>query len=89
MFAEILSAFAYAHQHGIIHRDIKPSNIFLDKDGHIKVMDFGIAQIISEVNSMETGHVSMGTPAFMSPEQVFGQPLDQRSDIYSLGVLFH
>ena len=50
MFAEILNAFSYAHQHGIIHRDIKPSNIFLDKEGHIKVMDFGIAQIISEAN---------------------------------------
>lgn len=88
MFAEILSAFSYAHQRGIIHRDIKPSNIFLGKDGHIKVMDFGIAQIISEVNK-ESGGSSMGTPAYMSPEQVFGQKLDQRSDIYSLGVLFH
>lgn len=89
MFAEILNAFSYAHQHGIIHRDIKPSNIFLDKDGHIKIMDFGIAQIISEVNSSEGGGSSMGTPAYMSPEQVYGQQLDQRSDVYSLGVLFH
>lgn len=89
MFAEILNAFSYAHQHGIIHRDIKPSNIFLDKDGHIKVMDFGIAQIISEANNNQGGGSSMGTPAYMSPEQVYGQPLDQRSDVYSLGVLFH
>lgn len=89
MFAEILNAFSYAHQHGIIHRDIKPSNIFLDKDGHIKIMDFGIAQIISEVNSSQGGGSSMGTPAYMSPEQVYGQKLAQRSDIYSLGVLFH
>lgn len=89
MFAEILNAFSYAHQHGIIHRDIKPSNIFLDKEGHIKVMDFGIAQIISEANSNEGGGSSMGTPAYMSPEQVYGQKLDQRSDVYSLGVLFH
>ena len=89
MFREILEAFSYAHQHGIIHRDIKPSNIFLDKDGHIKVMDFGIAQIISEAHDNEGGGSSMGTPAYMSPEQVYGQQLDQRSDIYSLGVLFH
>ena len=89
MFAEILNAFSYAHQHGIIHRDIKPSNIFLDKEGHIKVMDFGIAQIISEANSNDGGGSSMGTPAYMSPEQVYGQKLDQRSDVYSLGVLFH
>lgn len=89
MFAEILNAFSYAHQHGIIHRDIKPSNIFLDKEGHIKVMDFGIAQIISEANGNQGGGSSMGTPAYMSPEQVYGQKLDQRSDVYSLGVLFH
>ena len=90
MFTEILDAFSYAHQHGIIHRDIKPSNIFLDKEGHIKVMDFGIAQIVSEVSSTQGGAwKTMGTPAYMSPEQVYGQSLDQRSDIYSLGVLFH
>lgn len=89
MFAEILDAFSYAHKHGIIHRDIKPSNIFLDKQGHVKVMDFGIAQIISEVNGTQGNGTSMGTPAYMSPEQVYGQNLDQRSDIYSLGVLFH
>ena len=89
MFAEILNAFSYAHEHGIIHRDIKPSNIFLDKEGHIKVMDFGIAQIISDANGNLGGGSSMGTPAYMSPEQVYGQKLDQRSDVYSLGVLFH
>ena len=89
MITEILQAFSYAHQRGIIHRDIKPSNIFIDKEGHIKVMDFGIAQILSEVDNSERSWSSAGTPAYMSPEQVYGQPLDQRSDIYSLGVLFH
>lgn len=88
MMMEILSAFSYAHERGIVHRDIKPSNIFLDKEGHIKVMDFGIAQIMSEAVSSQAGSVA-GTPAYMSPEQVYGQKLDQRSDIYSLGVLFH
>lgn len=89
MFTEILNAFSYAHQHDIIHRDIKPSNILLDRNGHVKIMDFGIAQIISEVNEKTMGGMAMGTPAYMSPEQVYGQPLNQRSDIYSLGVLFH
>lgn len=88
MMTEILDAFSYAHSNGIVHRDIKPSNIFLDKEGHIKVLDFGIAQIVSEVNRTQ-GEQSMGTPAYMSPEQVYGLTLDQRSDIYSLGVLFH
>lgn len=93
MMAEILDAFSYAHSKGIIHRDIKPSNIFLDNEGHIKIMDFGIAQIIAE-SSLTPGMPNgggnvMGTPAYMSPEQVYGLMLDQRSDIYSLGVLFH
>lgn len=85
---EILDAFTYAHSHGIVHRDIKPSNIFLNNEGHIKVMDFGIAQIVSEASEENAGMV-MGTPEYMSPEQVYGKAIDQRSDIYSLGVLFH
>ncbi len=88
MMMEILDAFNYAHKRGVVHRDIKPSNIFLDTEGHIKILDFGIAQIVSEVNKTQGGQ-SIGTPAYMSPEQVYGQPLDRRSDIYSLGVLFH
>lgn len=88
MMCEILDAFSYAHKHGIVHRDIKPSNIFINSEGHIKVMDFGIAQILSEVGAGGAGPV-MGTPEYMSPEQVFGHTIDQRSDIYSLGVLLH
>lgn len=88
MFCEILDAFSYAHEHGIVHRDIKPSNIFINSEGHIKVMDFGIAQILSEVDGGKAGPV-MGTPEYMSPEQVFGHTIDHRSDIYSLGVLLH
>lgn len=88
MMKEILSAFTYAHSRGIVHRDIKPSNIFLNQEGHVKVMDFGIAQIVSESSNSES-NVVMGTPEYMSPEQVYGKAIDQRSDIYSLGVLFH
>lgn len=83
---QILDAFAYAHEHKMVHRDIKPSNIIVTKDGHIKILDFGIAQIISE--SAEHSN-SDGTPAYMSPEQVHNRPVDIRSDIYSLGVVFY
>ena len=88
LLCEILDAFSYAHKKGIVHRDIKPSNIIIQDDGHIKVMDFGIAQIISESNSEQSGMV-MGTPTYMSPEQVYGKSVDARSDIYSLGVLIY
>jgi len=89
MMCEILNAFAYAHGRGIIHRDIKPSNIYINKEGHIKILDFGIAQIISEVDKSVGMLSSGGTPEYMSPEQVLDRDIDIRSDIYSLGVLFH
>ena len=88
LICEILDAFSYAHSKGIVHRDIKPSNIIIQDDGHIKVMDFGIAQIVSEANVTESQYV-MGTPTYMSPEQIYGKNVDVRSDIYSLGVLIH
>lgn len=84
---EILDAFEYAHSKGVVHRDIKPANIIIQDDGHVKIMDFGIAQIVSESN--ETQARVMGTPAYMSPEQIYGRNVDVRSDIYSLGVLIH
>lgn len=85
---EILEAFAYAHSRGIVHCDIKPSNIVIQDDGHVKVMDFGIAQIVSQANAIDK-QVNMGTPSYMSPEQVYGRKVDARSDIYSIGVLIH
>lgn len=84
LFEPILDAVGYAHQHKIIHRDIKPSNIIITKEGIPKILDFGIATIIGK--GEEEGLI-MGTPSYMSPEQVKGQPLDARSDIYALGVL--
>jgi serine/threonine-protein kinase len=80
----------YAHQHGIVHRDIKPSNIMLSADGQIKITDFGIAHIEDPSAPQQTraGEV-LGTPAYMSPEQVLGKPVDGRSDIYSLGVILY
>lgn len=88
MFDEILGAFTYAHKHGIVHRDIKPANIIITPEGRIKILDFGIARILSESNQEEENWV-VGTPAYMSPEQVAAEPVDNRSDIYSLGVLLH
>lgn len=87
MIREMLDAFSAAHAQGIIHRDIKPSNIYITKDGHIKVLDFGIAEIIQGTEA--AGGEAAGTPEYMSPEQVLGRPIDNRSDIYSLGVLIH
>ena len=88
-FEPLLDAFDYAHKHKIIHKDIKPSNIIITKEGVPKILDFGIAAILDDRGESEDKDVIMGTPSYMSPEQVKGEPLDQRSDIYSLGVLLH
>jgi len=84
--AKVADALHYAHQQGVIHRDIKPANIMLLKDGGVKVTDFGIAKAISSSRT-KTG-VILGTPNYMSPEQIMGHRIDARTDIFSLGVLF-
>ena len=86
LFCPILDAIGYAHKNEIIHRDIKPSNIIITPDGVPKILDFGIATSIKK-GQEERGNYIVGTPAYMSPEQVKGDGLDVRSDIYSLGVL--
>ena len=84
---QILSAFFYAHGQGIVHRDIKPSNILITKDGGVKILDFGIAKMLSEAgNKLTKTGTQMGTVYYMSPEQVQGKEIDVRSDIYALGV---
>lgn len=87
LFAQILDGFIYAHAQHVIHRDIKPSNFLVTADGKVKVLDFGIAKILTDANQKltKTG-TNIGTVLYMSPEQVRGQALDARSDIYSLGV---
>ncbi len=82
----ILDAFAYAHERGVIHRDAKPSNIVLPPEGGVKVMDFGIAHVNEEVRITSTGD-SLGSPAYMAPEQVTGGKVDHRCDLYAIGVM--
>ena len=86
LLIECASALAYAHQRGIVHRDIKPDNVMFDEFGQSVITDFGIAKAVSGTRLTGTG-MSIGTPHYMSPEQARAQPIDGRSDIYSLGVV--
>jgi predicted Ser/Thr protein kinase len=100
MANELAQALEEAHRRGVVHRDLKPSNIMVTKQGHVKVMDFGLAKQtrVESASAMKgsnaatvlTGSgIRIGTPAYMSPEQVLGGTIDPRSDIFSLGVIFH
>ena len=84
---QVVAALCKSHELGIVHRDVKPENILLSHAGEVKVADFGLARVTgADVKTLTQVGVTMGTPLYMSPEQIEGRPLDVRSDIYSLGV---
>jgi len=86
--AQVADGLAFAHEHGVVHRDIKPGNIMIVRDRIAKIMDFGIARVRASDIKTQTGAI-LGSPRYMSPEQVTGQPTDRRSDVFSLGVVLH
>jgi serine/threonine protein kinase len=86
---QICEALGYIHGHGLIHRDLKPSNIMVDEDRVVRLMDFGLAKFISDDAAVTADGRLVGTFRYMSPEQILGEKLDSRADLYSLGVILY
>ncbi|MGZ5258968.1 MAG: serine/threonine-protein kinase, partial [Burkholderiales bacterium] len=84
---QVAEGLAYAHEHGVLHRDIKPANIMIVQDRLVKIADFGIARM--RTTQRTDGPAALGSPRYMSPEQVLGKRADHRSDIFSLGVVLY
>lgn len=89
IITQVGGALEYAHQRGMIHRDVKPRNILIDETGNCLLSDFGLARMTEPAAALTTSGTIMGTPAYMSPEQGAGEPLDNRTDIYSLGIILY
>ena len=85
---QVAEGLAYAHARGVVHRDIKPGNVMINGGGQAKIMDFGLARMRMADHKTSTGMV-LGTPRYMSPEQISGEPVDQRSDLFSLGIVLY
>jgi serine/threonine-protein kinase len=86
--AQVAEGLAFAHARGVVHRDVKPGNVMVVEGNRAKIMDFGIARVRTSDVKTQTGFL-LGSPKYMSPEQVLGRPVDNRSDIFSLGVVLH
>ncbi|MFC5743058.1 serine/threonine-protein kinase [Dyella tabacisoli] len=90
LFRQVLAAVAHAHQHFVVHRDLKPANILVDRNGHAKVLDFGVAKLIAESSSAtRTGVLAGFTPEYAAPEQVSGTAISAATDVYALGVILY
>jgi len=87
IYSQILSGINYAHAKGVIHRDLKPANVMIDRNGEVKLADFGTARILGMDTSITRTGQLIGTPDYMAPEQIRGEKLDQSCDIYSLGII--
>ncbi|QRO02543.1 serine/threonine protein kinase [Archangium violaceum] len=86
---QVCEALAYIHAHGLVHRDLKPSNVMVDEDRQVRLMDFGLAKFLADDAGMTLDGRMVGTFRYMSPEQILGEPLDGRADLYSLGVIIY
>ena len=86
---EMLNPLSYAHSHGVLHRDIKPANVLVETGGRVKIADFGLAKTAEFQQGLTQAGEAIGSPAYMSPEQIRGLELDSRSDLYSAGVLLY
>ncbi|MBS2033400.1 serine/threonine protein kinase [bacterium] len=89
LFEQLLEVVGYLHAEGIVHRDLKPENILVQPDGRLRLLDFGLARNLDGTNRATVSGMILGTPAYMSPEQVQGHVLDERSDLYQVGVIFY
>ncbi len=89
IFQQVLAAVQAAHEQGVVHRDLKPQNILISGQGKVKVLDFGVAKLLDESPELTADGFTVGTPRYMPPEQLRGDPVDARADIYSLGVVLY
>jgi serine/threonine protein kinase len=86
---QLCQALSYIHSHGLLHRDLKPSNVMVDQERRVRLMDFGLAQFLAEDGKATAGGRLVGTFRYMAPEQILGERVDGRSDLYSLGVILY